>query len=468
MLSSIKKFISLFLSALRGTDEEFTSGSIDRAIFLLAIPMIAEMILEAVFAVVDMYFVSKISVNAVATVGLTESMMMLIYSVAIGMAMATTAIVARRIGAKENKRAADAGFQAIFLATIAGVSIGIAGFLFSEELLYAMGGDDTMVHEGVGFTRIMFAGNISIMLIFLINAIFRGAGDASIAMWSLSIANGLNIILDPLLIFGWGPIPAFGIDGAAMATVTGRSIGIIFQIYFLIRGTDRIRITAENIVIRMKTIWEIIRISTTGIWQFLVETASWIFLIRIIAGFGMDAVAGYQIAFRVIVFTILPAWGLSNAAATLVGQNLGAKSPERAERSVWRTAQFTMIFLGLISVVFYFGAELVIGLFEAANVPSVLEIGTKGLKIICFGYLFFAYGMVITQAFNGAGDTKTPFFINFFVFWIFQIPLAYYLSKELGLNEIGVFVMIAVAHSVHAIVSVIIFRRGKWKLISVT
>ena len=467
MLSSIKKFISLFLSALRGTDEEFTSGSIDRAIFLLAIPMIAEMILEAVFAVVDMYFVSRISVNAVATVGLTESLMMIIYSIAIGLAMATTAIVARRIGAKEKKRAADAGFQAIFLAAVIGLSIGIGGFMFSEELLFLMGGDADMVAEGVGFTKIMFAGNISIVMIFLINAIFRGAGDASIAMWSLTIANGLNIVLDPILIFGWGPIPAFGIEGAALATVTGRSVGVLFQIFFLLRGSRRIRITVQNIVIRVKTVWEIIRIATTGIWQFLIETASWIFLVRIMAGFGMEAVAGYQIAFRVIVFTILPAWGLSNAAATLVGQNLGAKFPDRAEKSVWRTAQLTMIFLGLVSVVFYFGADMVISLFEAASVPRVSEIGTQGLKVICFGYLFFAYGMVITQAFNGAGDTKTPFFINFFVFWIFQIPLAYLLALKLGWNEMGVFVMIAIAHSVHAIVSVIIFRRGKWKLISV-
>lgn len=467
MLSSIKKFLSLFLSALRGTDEEFTSGSIDRAIFLLAIPMIAEMILEAVFAVVDMYFVSRISVNAVATVGLTESLMMIIYSIAIGLAMATTAIVARRVGAKEHKRAADAGFQAIFIAGVIGIAIGVGGFIFSEDLLFLMGGDAQMVAEGVGFTRIMFAGNISIVMIFLINAIFRGAGDASIAMWSLTIANGLNIILDPLLIFGWGPIPAFGIEGAAIATVTGRSIGIIFQVYFLLRGTERIRITVQNIVIRIKTVWEIIRIATTGIWQFLIETASWIFLVRIMAGFGMEAVAGYQIAFRVIVFTILPAWGLSNAAATLVGQNLGANSPERAEKSVWRTAQLTMIFLGIISVIFYFGADLVIGLFEASSVPRVSEIGTQGLRVICFGYLFFAYGMVITQAFNGAGDTKTPFFINFFVFWVFQIPLAYLLALKLGWNEMGVFVMIAIAHSLHAIVSVIIFRRGKWKLISV-
>ncbi len=467
MLSSIKKFISLFLSALRGTDEEFTSGSIDRAIFLLAIPMIAEMILEAVFAVVDMYFVSRISVNAVATVGLTESLMMIIYSIAIGLSMATTAIVARRVGAKEKKRAADAGFQAIFLAAVIGLCIGVGGFIFSEELLFLMGGDAQMVSEGVGFTKIMFAGNISIVMIFLINAIFRGAGDASIAMWSLTIANGLNIVLDPILIFGWGPIPAFGIEGAAMATVTGRTVGILFQIFFLVRGSERIRITVKNIVIRIKTVWEIIRIATTGIWQFLIETASWIFLVRIMAGFGMEAVAGYQIAFRVIVFTILPAWGLSNAAATLVGQNLGANAPERAEKSVWRTAQLTMIFLGLVSVVFYFGAEMVIGLFEAANAPRVSEIGTQGLKIICFGYLFFAYGMVITQAFNGAGDTKTPFFINFFVFWVFQIPLAYLLALKLGWNEMGVFVMIAVAHSVHAVISVIIFRRGKWKLISV-
>ncbi|MFY0687107.1 MAG: MATE family efflux transporter [Cyclobacteriaceae bacterium] len=466
-MAKIKYIYQFIIEALKGSEKEYTSGSINRAILLLSIPMVAEMILESVFAVVDLFFVSKISVNAVATVGLTESMLMIVYSIAVGLSMATTAVVARRVGEKNYKRAASAGFQSIFLATICGLVIGVVGFIFAEELLLLMGGEEELVKEGVGFTRIMFLGNISILLLFLINAIFRGAGDASIAMRSLWLANGLNIILDPLLIFGLGPVPGFGIEGAAIATTIGRSTGVLYQVYHLLNGSSIIKMTIENVVIRVKTVVELIRISAAGIGQFLVETASWIFLVRLMANFGTEAVAGYQIAFRVIVFTILPAWGLSNAAATLVGQNLGAKNPDRAETSVWRTAFFSMVFLGVISVFFLILAGPIVGLFNADNNALVLDIGTNGLQIICFGYLFFAYGMVISQAFNGAGDTKTPMIINLFVFWLLQIPLAYWLSVNLNWAANGVFVSIALCHSIHAIVCIILFRRGKWKTVEV-
>lgn len=430
--------------------------------------------MESLFAVADVYFVSKISVNAVATVGLTESILMIIYSVAVGLSMATTAIIARRVGEKNYKRASDAGFQSILLAVIVGLVLGVVGFVFAEDILRLMGGEPDLIREGVGFTKIMFAGNLSIFLLFLNNAIFRGAGDASIAMRSLWIANGLNLILDPLLIFGLGPIPAFGIEGAAIATTIGRSIGVIYQTYGLLNNRGIIKIGMDNVVIRFKTIVELIKVSMGGMGQFLIETASWIFLVKVMSLFGSEALAGYTIAFRVIVFTILPSWGMSNAAATLVGQNLGAGHPDRAEKSVWNTAFYNMIFLGLVSVIFYLGADPIIGLFgQEPGVNGfgdgniVHSIGVSALKIICVGYVFFAYGMVISQAFNGAGDTKTPLIVNFFVFWVIQIPLAYWLSVMLDWQANGVFFTIAFCHSLQAVISIVLFRRGKWKTVTV-
>ena len=451
--------------ALKGSEKEFTSGNIDKAIFLLSVPMIAEMVMESIFAVVDVFFVARVSVNAVATVGLTESVLFIIYSVSVGLSMALTAIVARRVGEKDPKRAANAAFQGIIVAACFAILLGIAGFFGAEHILRMMGGEPDLIAEGVGYTRVMFAGNVSIMLLFVINAIFRGAGDASIAMRSLMLANTLNIILDPILIFGWGPIPGFGVMGAAMATTTGRSIGVLYQVYHLVNGSSLIRLTMQNIVLRTKTILEILKVSFGGIWQFLIESASWIFLVRLTSMFGAEALAGYTISFRVIVFTILPAWGMSNAAATLVGQNLGAKQPERAEKSVWKTAFYCMVFLGVVSVAFFVFADPIIGFFTQEAV--VKSIAIDALKIICLGYLFFAYGMVMTQAFNGAGDTKTPMFINVGVFWLFQIPFAYLLAVPLGWQETGVFVSIAVAHSLHAVVAILIFRRGKWKTVQV-
>lgn len=468
MSGAISKFLrifKLFIAALKGTEREFTSGSINRAIFLLSIPMIAEMVMESLFAVADVFFVSRVSVNAVATVGLTESVLMIIYSVAIGLSMATTAIVARRVGEKKFKKASDAGFQSIFLAVIIGALLGCVGYIFAEDILVLMGGKPDLIAEGLGFTQIMLAGNLSIFLLFLNNAIFRGAGDAAIAMRALWLANGLNLILDPLLIFGWGPVPAYGVEGAAIATTLGRSIGVLYQVYHLMNRRGIIKIGWANVVIRFKTVVELLKISLGGMGQFLIESASWIFLVKVMSLFGAEALAGYTIAFRVIVFTILPSWGMSNAAATLVGQNLGASAPDRAEESVWKTAFYNMIFLGLVSVVFYLAAEPIIGIFTVQ--PGVVKIAVSALQIICFGYVFFAYGMVISQAFNGAGDTRTPLIVNFFVFWVIQIPLAYWLSVYLDWQANGVFFTIAFCHSLQAVISILLFRRGKWKTMMV-
>ena len=464
-MKSLKYYYNLTISALKGDHKEFTSGSINKAIFLLSVPMIAEMLMESLFAVVDVYFVSKVSVNAVATVGLTESVLMIMYSIAVGLTMAVTAIVARRVGEKKFRRAADGAFQAIALSAGLGVLLGAIGFYYAEDVLKLMGGEPELIAEGLGYTQVMYAGNISILLLFLNNGIFRGAGDASIAMRSLWIANGLNIILDPILIFGWGPIPAFGVMGAAIATTTGRSLGVLYQFYHMMNGKSLIKIGYRNMVMRAKTVIEIMKVSFGGIWQFLIETASWIFLVRVMSLFGAEALAGYTIAFRLIVFTLLPSWGMANAAATLVGQNLGAKEPERAETSVWKIAKYNTFFLLGVSIVFFIFAGPILAFFT--DEVNVAAIGKSALKIICCGYIFFAYGMVLSQAFNGAGDTKTPMFISLIVFWIIQIPLAYYLAVSLDWQGNGVFISIAVAHSLYAIFSMIVFKRGKWKLVEV-
>ena len=427
--------------------------------------MIAEMLMESLFAVVDVYFVSKVSVNAVATVGLTESVLMIIYSLAVGLSMAATAIVARRIGEKDPKRASSAAFQALILSVTIGIVLGTVGLIFAGDILKLMGGEPELIEEGIGYTQIMYGGNLSILLLFLINGIFRGAGNAAIAMRSLWLANGINIILDPILIFGLGSIPEFGVAGAAIATTTGRSIGVIYQLYHLFNGKSIIHIAWHNIVLRWKTMKELIKVSSGGIAQFLIESASWIFLVRVVSEFGADALAGYTIAFRIIVFTLLPSWGMANAAATLVGQNLGAKQPDRAETSVWRTAMYNGGFLLVVSIVFFVFAEPILSIFT--DVAAVQEIGKSALQIICFGYVFFSYGMVVGQAFNGAGDTRTPMWISLVVFWIIQIPLAWWLAMSLGLESDGVFISIAVCHSIYAVIAMVLFKRGKWKLVKV-
>ena len=461
----LKTFLKSFIQAVKGEEKNFIDGSIDRAIFMLSIPMILEMAMESLFAVVDIFFVGKVSVNAVATVALTESVIMIIYAIAIGLSMAATAVVSRRIGEKQHDKAAGAGMQAIFIAVAISVFFSLAGILFAKDILRLMGGEEALIEEGYGYTKIMLGGNITVMLLFLVNAIFRGAGDASIAMRVLWIANGLNIILDPIFIFGLGPIPAFGVEGAAIATNIGRGIGVVMQIIALTGSKSVIRLAWRHVKVQWDVISNLVRISLGGIGQYMIGTLSWVFLVRISAVFGSEVLAGYAIAFRIIMFTILPSWGLANAAATLVGQNLGAQQPLRAEQSVWKCAFYNMIFLAVISFVFGVWAEEFVHMFSSED--QVVKYGAMALRVICCGYIFYAYGMVIGQSFNGAGDTKTPTVINFFCFWMFELPLAWTLSRVFELGPLGIFLAIAVAVAVYAVVSIMVFRKGRWKAVQV-
>lgn len=379
--------------------------------------------------------------------------------------MAATAVVSRRIGEKDHKKASDAAFQAILIGATFSIIISLAGIFYAEDILLLMGGSDTLVAEGYGYTKVMLGGNLCIILLFLINAIYRGSGDASMAMRSLWLANGLNIVLDPLFIFGLGPIPAFGIEGAAIATTIGRSIGVFYQLFGLLNGKRIITLTIENVKVRWITIKRIFNISMGGMGQFLIESASWLFLVRIISEFGSEALAGYTIAFRIIIFTILPSWGMANAAATLVGQNLGADKPDRAEKSVWVTAHLNTAFLFLVSVVFFWFAPTFVGIFSEETV--VVGYGALALRVICVGYITFAYGMVISQGFNGAGDTRTPTIMNVVFFWLIQIPLAYVLAFHLNYGFLGAMISVAVAFALHAVACIYIFRLGKWKTVKV-
>ncbi len=460
----MNNLIQTIITAIKGTEKEFTNGSIRRAIFMLSVPMVLEMFMESLFAVVDVFWVSRIGVNAVATVGLTESVMFLVYSIAIGLSMATTAMVARRIGEKDEEGGAVAAVQGLIIGLGFSLAISIVGIFFAEDILIMMGGEPDLVASGVNYTRIMLTGNATVMFIFLLNAIFRGAGDASLALRSLIIANGINLILDPLFIFGIGFFPELGVTGAAVATNIGRGIGISFQLYLLLSGRGIIRLLKNHFMVKVKVIRRLFKISLNGMLQYLIGSSSWIFLVRIISEFGSEAVAGYTIAVRIIIFSILPSWGMANAAATLVGQNLGAKKPERAEQSVWETSFYNMLFLLTISFFFILFAPSLMRIFNQD--PEVISIGVICLRITCAGYLFYAYGMVVSQAFNGAGDTKTPMWINVFCFWIVQIPVAYLLALSLDLGPMGVFLSIAISESLLAIISVLIFRKGKWKEIS--
>jgi putative MATE family efflux protein len=456
---------SLLKAAVAGEQKDYTSGSLNMALFMLAVPMVLEMVMESLFAVVDAFYVSRVGIDALTTVALTEAVMMLVYSIAIGLSMSATAFVARRTGEKNLKEAAASAVQAIYLAVIISVPLSLAGIFFAPDILRLMGATPSVIAEGTNYTRIMLGGNIVIMLLFLNNAVFRGAGDASIAMRVLWLANILNMALGPLFIFGPGPFPELGVTGAAVATTTGRGIGVLYQMWMYSNRRSLIRIHRENLAFRPAVVFEMFKISLGGVSQFLISSASWIFVVRILATFGSAAVAGYTIAFRVIVFTILPAWGVANAAATLVGQNLGAKQPDRAEKSVWIACFYNMLFLGIVSVVFFFFAEEIIGIFSRE--PEVLRTGVQCLRIICLGYLFYGYGMVIGQAFNGAGDTRTPTLINLVSFWMIQIPLAYFLAKSSALGPTGVFAAVAISFSLLAVISVGVFRRGKWKAVRI-
>lgn len=462
---SFKKFIKYFWIAVSGKETEFTSGSIRKAIFMLSIPMILEMLMESIFALVDIAYVSKVSVNAVATIGLTESVITLVYALAIGLSMAATAVVARRIGEKDVQGARVAAVQAISLGVLISVVTGIIGIVYAKEILALMGGEPDLIEEGYGYTQLMIGGNITIVLLFLINAIFRGAGNASIAMWALVLSNGLNIILDPLFIFGFGPIPEFGVTGAAIATNIGRGTAVLFQLGILFFGWGKIKLALRDLVINLKVMVNLVKVSLGGIAQFLIGTSSWIFLMRIMSEFGSEVLAGYTIAIRVMMFTLMPSWGMSNAAATLVGQNLGAKQPDRAETSVWKTGKYNAIFMGTVSLGYLIFAKSIISWFNTT--PEVVQNGALCLQIIALGYVFYAYGMVVSQAFNGAGDTRTPTKINLISFWLVQLPLAYVAALVLGWGAMGVFVAITFAEVLLAIIAMVWFKKGKWKQVQV-
>ncbi len=459
---NIQKILETLRDSVSGKNHDFTKGSLGKAIILLAIPMMLEQIMESIFAVVDIYFVSKISVNAIATVGLTETFMFIIYSLAIGLSAGTTALVARRVGEKNPEGASNVAFQAILLSTSIALIVGILGFVFAEDVLRLMGGEEDLIAEGVGYTRILLTFNFIIFLLYLLNAIFRGAGDAAIAMWSLIFANSINIILDPMLIFGIGPFPEMGIKGAATATCIGRGFGVLLQLLILIRGRSVIKFVWSKLKIDVNVISELVKLSLGGIGQYIISTFSWIFLVRIVSQFGNTAVAGYTVAFRVIVFTILPSWGLANAVATMVGQNLGAKLPDRAERAAWIASAYNAIFLVSVSIVFWIFAPSIIGFFSQEL--AVVQEGVRALRIICLGYIVFSYGMVLGQAFNGAGDTFTPTLTNFIAFWLLEIPLAYLLAVHLDFGSKGVYASIAISEVILAFMLIYLFRRGKWKL----
>src|SRR5436853_2554844 len=448
--------------AIRGSHQDYTTGNLNRAILLLAIPMVLEMVLESLFAVVDVFFVGRLGADAVATVGLTESLLSLVFAVAIGLSMSITAMVARRIGEKDPEDASIAGVQAVILGLTVSLAVGIPSFIFAPRLLQLMGASPDIVATGSGYARIALGGSGAILMLFLNNAIFRGAGDAAIAMRLLWISNIINLVLDPCLIFGWGPFPKLGVTGAALATFTGRSIGVLYQFYRLLRGTERIRILTSQLQVNFQVLLRLLRVSLTGILQFAIAHTSWIGLVRIVSVFGSAALAGYTIAIRIVIFVILPSWGLSNAAATLVGQNLGAKQPERAEKSVWRTGLYNMIFLGVIGIFFVIFAEPVIRLFT--NDPLVVPLAVTCLRILSYGNIAYAYGMVMLQAFNGAGDTVTPTIVHFFGFWLLEIPLAYFLAIPARMRSSGVFWAIVVAEAAIAAAGIVLFRRGRWKV----
>ncbi|HQW85372.1 MAG TPA: MATE family efflux transporter [Ferruginibacter sp.] len=460
-----RSYGSLFIQAVKGDIKDFTSGSIDKAIFLLAVPMILEMLLESLFAVVDIYFVNKIGIEASSTVVLTEASLTILYSVAWGLSIGVTALVARRAGEKNFKAASETAVQSIFIGVCLSIIISLVGVFYSKDILVLMGATVKIAEENYLYTQIMLTSNVVIVLLFINNAVFRGVGNASIAMKALLIANAINIILDPLLILGIGPFPKMGVVGAAVATTIGRSIAVCYQFYHLFNGKALIKLTTKNLTVKFKLIKNVLSTSSGGMFQFIIGSCSWVFLAMIIAESGTEAVSGYGTAIRICVFTILPAWGLANAAATLVGQNLGAGQPERAEKSVWRTAFITFCFFAIVSVCFFvFGEQLM--RFFIQDEPAV-KAGTLCLHVLAIGYVFFAYGMIISQAFNGAGDTTTPTYINLVVFWALQIPLAYLLAKYFIMGPLGVYIAIGVSETILACISIYIFKKGKWKLIKV-
>ncbi|MDP2390964.1 MAG: MATE family efflux transporter [Acidobacteriota bacterium] len=457
----MKRWWSLFLEAIRGSDRDYTVGPVGSALVLLSVPMVLEMAMESLFAVVDVFFVARVGAEAVATVGVTESMLTIVYTVAMGLGIGATAVVARRMGEKDDDGAAQAAAQAIALGLLISIAVGVFGYLNAERLLRVMGATPSMIESSLGYAQVMFAGNATVTLLFLNNAIFRGAGDPAIAMRVLWIGNGINIVMDPVLIFGLGPFPELGVTGAAVATNTGRGIAVLIQFWTLWSGKSRIHITRRHLELVPAVMWNVCRLSGVGFLQILIDTSSYIGLVRVIATFGSDALAGYTIGIRVIIFAMMPAWGLGNAAATMVGQALGAGKPDRANEAVWTAAKYNALVLGVVGALFVAFAPQIVAIFtaDAAVAPNAIAC----LRIVSGGFVFFAYGLVLTQAFNGAGDTWTPTWINLGSFWFLQIPLAWLLAIQFGMGPAGVYIAMTVAFSTLAIVSGLIFRRGRWK-----
>jgi putative MATE family efflux protein len=440
---------------------DFTIGPIGRAITLLAIPMVLEMMMESLFAVVDVFWVAHLGPDAVATVGFTESLLTLLYSVALGLSIATTATVARRIGEKNREAAGEVAAQAMVLGFAIAIALGISGAIFAPDLLRIMGASPTVIASGTGYTRAIYGGSGTVLLLFLLNGVFRGAGDAAIAMRVLWTANIINIVLNPCLIFGLGPFPKMGVTGSGVGTTIGRGCGVLLQLYFLAGGHSRVTVVAHKIKPKLSLMLQLLRLSVGGTFQYLVGASSWIFLVRMNASFGSAAIAGYTLALRVIMFALLPSWGMASAAATLVGQNLGAGKPDRAEQSVWRAGLYNMYFLAIVAVTFVAFARQIVEIFTTD--PQIVPMASSTLRIVAYGYIFYAWGMVISQSFNGAGDTTTPTILNLICFWAWQIPLAWFLAFKIGMGPDGIFTAIAVAQSTLAVASIVVFRRGTWK-----
>lgn len=457
-----KRSTAFFREALRDNDEDYTTGPIGRALGLLAIPMMLEMAMESVFAVVDIAFVSRLGTDAVAAVGITEALITVLYALAIGLGVGLTAMVSRRIGAKDSVGAANVTGQAIWVGALLAIVIGVAGATYARDLLAIMGASDNVIEQGKGFTAVLLGGSVSIIYLFLLNAAFRGAGDATVALRSLWLANGINIILDPCLIFGIGPFPEMGVTGAAVATTIGRGIGVVYQLWYLMNGRGRLAFQYCNLRFQLALTLRMIRISAGAVGQFLIATTSWIAIMRIVAIYGSSAIAAYTIALRMLEFVFLPAWGLGNAAATLVGQNLGAGKPDRAEQSAWRAAKYNAIFMACAGIVMILFAAQITGLFT--DQAEVLRWGTTCMQILGVGFPMYAVGMVVVQALNGAGDTATPVILNLICFWLIQIPLAYWLAVATPLGPNGAFLAIVVSESLLTILAVIVFRRDTWKL----
>jgi putative MATE family efflux protein len=460
-VASRTNWFALIKEAVFGSHQDFTAISVDRAIVLLAVPMVLEMAMESLFGIVDIFFVAHLGADATATVGITEGMLVLVMAVAFGLSMGATAVVARRVGQHDKDGAAEAAVQCILIGLGFALVILSVALPFASRLLAWMGASSQILAVGSLYTRIMLSTSGIIVLLFLINAVFRGAGDAAIAMRVLWLANAINLCLDPCLIRGLGPFPKLGVTGAAVSTSIGRSIGVLFQLYMLSKGSAHLEILKKHIRLQLKVMWNILEVAGVGVLQLLVATASWVVMVRLVQSFGSQATAGYTVAIRIVIFSTLPSWGLGSAAATLVGQNLGAKQPERAEQSVWRASFFNAVFLGVVSVVFFIWAPQLVGIFSAD--PQVIHYGASCMRIISPCYVLWAYGEIIVQAFNGAGDTWTPTLINFFVYWVVQLPLAFILAFKFNFGPNGAYYGILTAEILLAVIGIYVFRKGKWK-----